>query len=161
MKAFRLILASSLLLLLLSFRVNGQIGSATQQNGNTVSAKTPLSQGEYVVATLSHTLDAAKAKAGDPVVAAVIGDYSDIVDGSKLIGHISSVQRRTDNQQQTRLVIVFDKARLKDGSEIPFSAVITRVIPPATGAAPAINDGARRTQCSRSCCRPCARSTWS
>jgi hypothetical protein len=54
-----------------------------------------------------------------------------VLDGAKLVGHISSVQRRTDNQQESRLVIVFDKARLKDGSEIPFSAVITRVIPPA------------------------------
>lgn len=128
MKAFGPILVSGLLLL--SFRVNAQSGPATQQNGNTLSAKTHLSQGEYVAATLSHTLDAAKAKAGDPVLAAVIGDYSGIVDGSKLIGHISSVQRRTDSQQESRLVIVFDKARLKDGSEIPFSAVITKVIPP-------------------------------
>lgn len=129
MKAFGLILVSGLLLLL-SFRVNAQSGSATQQNGNTISAKTPLSQGERVAATLSHTLDAAKAKAGDPVLAAVIRDYPGVLDRAKLIGHIGSVQRRTDNQQESRLVIVFDKARLKDGSEIPFSAMITKVIPP-------------------------------
>ena len=133
MKAFGLILVSGLLLL--SFRVNGQSGSATQQNGNTSSAKTPLSRGENVAATLSHTLDAAKAKAGDPVLAAVIGDYPGILDGAKLIGHVGSVQRRTENQQESRLVIVFDRARLKDGSEIPFSAVIIKVIPPPPPAA--------------------------
>jgi hypothetical protein len=128
MKAFGLILASGLLL---SSHVNAQAGSATQQNGNAISAKTaPLSQGENVAATLSHTLDAAKAKAGDPVLAAVISDYPGVLDGAKLVGHVGSVQRRTDNQQESRLVIVFDKARLKDGSEIPFSAVIIKVIPP-------------------------------
>src|SRR5512140_3276755 len=115
MKAFGLILVSGLLLF--SFRVNAQSGPSTPQNGNTISAKTPLSQGEHVVATLNHTLDAAKAKAGDPVLAAVIGEYPDVLDGAKLIGHIGSVQRRTGNQQESRLVIVFDKARLKDGSE--------------------------------------------
>lgn len=128
MKAFGLILVTALLLF--SFRVNAQSGSATQQNGNTTSAKTPLSRGEYVTATLSHTLDAAKAKAGDPVLAAVPPDYAGALNSAKLIGHIDSVQRRTDNQQESRLVIVFDKARLKDGSEIPFSAVITTVLPP-------------------------------
>jgi hypothetical protein len=128
MKAFGLILVSGLLLF--SFRVNAQSGAATQQNGSTTSAKTPLSQGEYVTATLSHTLDAAKAKAGDPVLAAVPSDYAGVLNNAKLIGHIGSVQRSTDNQQESRLVIVFDKARLKDGSEIPFNAVITTVLPP-------------------------------
>ena len=128
MKAFGPILISGLLLL--SLRVNAQSGSATQQNGNIISTKMPLSRGDYVDATLSHTLDAAKAKAGDPVLAAVIRDYPEVLNGAKLMGHIGSVQRRTDNQQESTLVIVFDKARLKDGSEIPFSAVITQVIPP-------------------------------
>ena len=127
MKAFGLILVSGLIL---SSGVNAQSVSATQQDRNTISAKTALSQGEHVTATLSHTLDAAKAKAGDPVLAAVIRDYPGVLDGSKLIGHIGSVQRRTDNQQESTLVIVFDKARLKDGSEIPFRAAITEVIPP-------------------------------
>ena len=127
MKAFGLILVSGFLL---SSGVNAQSVSATQQNTNTISAKASLSQGEHVTATLSHTLDAAKAKAGDPVLAAVSRDYPGVLDGAKLIGHIGSVQRRTGNQQESTLVIVFDKARLKDGSEIPFSAVITAVLPP-------------------------------
>ena len=128
MKAFGLILFNGLLLL--SFRVNAQSGPVTQQNGNTISAKTPLSQGEYVTATLSHTLDAAKAKAGDPVLAAVPRDYAGVLNDAKLIGHIGSVLRHTNDQQESTLVIIFDKARLKDGSEIPFSAAITTVLPP-------------------------------
>src|SRR6476620_3143939 len=98
MKAFGLILVSGLIL---SSGVNEQSVSATQQDRNTISAKTPLPQGEHVTATLSHTLDAAKAKAGDPVLAAVSRDYPGVLDGSKLIGHIGSVQRRTGNQQES------------------------------------------------------------
>lgn len=42
MKAFGLIFVSGLLLL--SFRVNAQSGSTTQQKENTISAKMPLSR---------------------------------------------------------------------------------------------------------------------
>jgi hypothetical protein len=47
MKAFGLILVSGLLLL--SFRVNAQSGSATQQNGSTISAKTHLSKASMLL----------------------------------------------------------------------------------------------------------------
>lgn len=133
MKALWAILISGLL----SFTLNAQNGTANpqqtnpQQNESTVPAKAPLNRGDLVSATLSHTLDAAKASAGDEVLAVVSSGDPTVIGGAQLIGHIASVQRHTDDNQESTLVIVFDKALLKDGKEIPFSAVITQVVPQA------------------------------
>ena len=132
MKALWAILISGLL----SFSVNAQNGTTNPQQTNpqqeerTVPAKVPLNRGDLVFATLSRTLDAAKASAGDQVLAAVSSGDPTVIGGAQLIGHIASVQRHTDDEEST-LVIVFDKALLKDGKEIPFSAVITQVVPQA------------------------------
>ena len=126
MKALWAILISGLL----SFSVNAQNGTTNpKQDESTIPAKAPLQRGDLISATLSHTLDAGKAGSGDQVLAAVSSGDPTVIGGAKLIGHIASVQRHTDDKQESTLVIVFDRALLKDGKEIPFNAVITQVIP--------------------------------
>jgi hypothetical protein len=104
--------------------------SALAQAANVAES---ASGGMALDATLSKSVDAGKAKAGDEVTATVNQDVKSngqiiIKRGSKLVGHVTSARSlarasggaATDSQ----LGIVFDRAVLKDGRQIPLSATI-------------------------------------
>src|SRR5262245_19169238 len=93
---------------LLSFSVKAQNGTTNpQQDESAVPTKVPLKRGDLVSATLSHTLDAGKASAGDEVMAVVSSGDPTVIGAAKLVGHIASVQRHTDDKLEFTLVIVF------------------------------------------------------
>lgn len=114
--------------------------SASPQTGATQSpsATDPSSQASAsatpVYAELNKTVDAKKAKQGDEVVAKTTADVNagtlNIPKNSKLIGHVAEVQPRGKDEGESRLVIVFDKAVLKGGQEIPIRANIQAVAAP-------------------------------
>ena len=88
-----------------------------------------LARGTPVLAELSKTVKAKKAKAGDPVKAEVVQDvisHGKIVirRGSKLLGHVTEARVRGKEDAESRLGIVFDKAMLKGGGEMPLNAGI-------------------------------------
>src|SRR5437762_5028465 len=119
---------------LLSLSATAQSGATNPPAGvgtaNTDAARRLLARGDIVVASLTGPLDAGKAKVGDQIVAQVSESNPIALAGAKLIGHISDVQSHTAEKPESRLVIVFDKAIMKDGRETPFNAVIGRVTPP-------------------------------
>src|SRR5437016_5795205 len=123
-----MIVVAGILSLDAAAQTNNPPGSTNTVNAD--AAPRPLARGDIVVASLSKTLDAGKAKAGDEVVAQVSESNPIALGGAKLVGHISNVQSHTGDKPESRLVIVFDKAVLKDGREVPFNAVIARVTPP-------------------------------
>lgn len=93
-----------------------------------------LEDGSILYAELSKTVDAKKAKAGDPVTAVLLADvlsHGKIVArrDSKLAGHVTEAQPHSKDTPESRLGFVFDKLILKGGQEIPLSAVLIALRP--------------------------------
>ncbi len=88
--------------------------------------------GATVLAKLSTSLNATKAKVGDRVTAAVIRDVESsgeivIPRQSVLIGHVTQVQKRSKSNQESRLGFTFDQIKLKSGTIVPFHGRIENV----------------------------------
>jgi hypothetical protein len=118
--------------------------SATNSGTSTASAGTRHAQADAagsseMSATLSKPVDARKAKPGDPVTAtndrdAKTADGTSIKRGSKLLGHVTKAQPleksasgKADASAGSMLALVFDKAVLKDGREVPLNATIQAI----------------------------------
>ena len=100
-----------------------------------VSPEAParLETGSILYAELTKTVDAKKAKVGDPVSAVLTADvlaHGKIVvrHDSKLVGHVIEVQVHTKETPESRLGIVFDKAITKAG-EVPFQSLLLAIRP--------------------------------
>lgn len=92
-----------------------------------------LENGSILYAELAKTVDAKKAKVGDPVSAVLVADvlaHGKIVlrHDSKLLGHVTEVQIHTKEAPESRLGIVFDKAVTK-GGEVPFQSLLLAIRP--------------------------------
>jgi len=90
-------------------------------------------------AVLSGTLDAKKAKPGDPVTAkttepSTTSDHQQLPKGTKLLGHVTEAKAAGKGEAQSTLGFVFDRAVLKDGREVPINTTV-RAIAAAEGAA--------------------------
>ena len=133
-----------------------QAGNAAAGGSNSSSATVnrngaELASGSTINAVLSKPVDAKKNKPGDPVTAKTTDNVKStasgssqvvIPKGSRLLGHVTEARRRDKNEQHaakkegkasasgqgdSALGIVFDKAILKDGREVPVHAVIQAV----------------------------------
>lgn len=130
-------------------------GAASAQATDHRRADAALGSGSELNATLSKTIDAGKAKPGDEVTATVMQDVKSggqvvIPRGSKLIGRVTEAKphgadpsgsgnERSGGGQSgvksgaraadasSRLGIVFDRAVLKDGREVPVHAAIQAI----------------------------------
>jgi hypothetical protein len=121
-------------------------GAAASSNTSTAtSAKAgqssaALSGGTAVNATLSQPVDARKNKPGDQVTAktteATKSDGKVVIPrGSKLIGHVTECKARSKEEKESALGMVFDKAILKNGEEIPLNVTIHALAAAQTAAA--------------------------
>src|SRR5229473_1880756 len=114
-------------------------GAAASSNTSTASSAA-LSSGTAVNATLSQPVDAKKNKPGDQVTAktteATKSDGKLVIPrGSKLIGHVTECKPRSKEEKESALGIVFDKAILKNGEEIPLNVTIHALAAAQTAAA--------------------------
>lgn len=80
-------------------------------------------------AELSSPVDSKKCKPGDAVngktTEAVKAEGKTVIPkGSKLVGHVTQASARAKGETESSLGIVFDKAILKNGEEIPLNAAI-------------------------------------
>jgi hypothetical protein len=90
---------------------------------------TSLAGGSTVNAALSAPLDSKKCKPGDPVNArttepAKSDGKTVFPKGTKLVGHVTRASARGKGDSESALGIVFDKAILKNGEEVPVSVTI-------------------------------------
>ncbi|HEX9255525.1 MAG TPA: hypothetical protein VF938_08260 [Candidatus Angelobacter sp.] len=113
---------------------SGAYAFQAPQTAGGAGAPTGLENGSILYAELSKTVDAKKAKAGDPVSAVLIADvlsHGKIVArrDSKLAGHVTEAQPHSKDTPESRLGIVFDKVILKSGQEIPFVSVLMALSP--------------------------------
>ena len=89
-------------------------------------------------AQLDNTLDAKKAKQGEPVTAKLeenvqIPNAQELPKNTVLEGHVDQVTP-SDHKSDSTLVMTFDKVKLKDGKELPIKATVIAISEPATAA---------------------------
>ena len=116
---------------------SGNTSTATSANAGQSSAS--LSNGTAVNATLSQPVDAKKNKPGDQVIAKTTQATKSegnvvIPKGSKLIGHVTECRQRSKEEKESALGIMFDKAILKNGEEIPLNVAIRALASAQTAA---------------------------
>jgi hypothetical protein len=116
--------------------------SASAQNGQ---ANAALASGTAFNAALSSPIDSKKCKPGDPVNAhsteAVKSEGKTVIPkGSKLVGHVTQASARGKGESESSLGIVFDKAILKNGEEIPLNAGILAIASAESSASAAGSD---------------------
>ena len=97
--------------------------SASQPNGSAGSSASLLPAGSPLQAELTKPVDSRKNKVGDEVVARVTHDVKAggsivVPKGSRLVGHVTEVKARSKDQATSDVGIVFDRAVLKNGTEI-------------------------------------------
>ena len=100
--------------------------AASAQNGQTNAS---LGSGAAINAELTAPVDSKKAKPGDPVAARTTEPTKSngktvIPKGSKLVGHVTQASARAKGDSESALGIVFDKAILKNGQEVPLNVAI-------------------------------------
>jgi len=100
--------------------------AASAQNGQTNAS---LGSGAAINAELTAPVDSKKAKPGDSVNARTIeaaksNGKTVIPKGSKLVGHVTQASARSKGDSESALGIVFDKAILKNGQEVPLNVGI-------------------------------------
>jgi hypothetical protein len=103
--------------------------SVSSQNGQ---ANAGLASGSAFNAALSSPIDSRKCKPGDPVNAktteAAKSDGKTVIPkGAKLVGHVTQASARANGESESALGIVFDKAILKDGQEVPLNVAIQAI----------------------------------
>jgi hypothetical protein len=108
--------------------------TASNSTSSSTSAKAgegsaSLSGGTTMNASLSQPVDARKNKPGDQVTAKTTEATKSegkvvIPRGTKLIGHVTECKQRGKEEKESALGIVFDRAVLKNGEEIPLNVTI-------------------------------------
>jgi hypothetical protein len=110
--------------------------AASTENGQTNAS---LGSGAAINAELTAPVDSKKAKPGDPVAARTTEPTKSngktvIPKGSKLLGHVTQASARAKGDSESALGIVFDKAILKNGQEVPLNVAIQALASAQSGA---------------------------
>ncbi|HTB94352.1 MAG TPA: hypothetical protein VK728_16080 [Candidatus Sulfotelmatobacter sp.] len=105
------------------------VSAASAQNGQTNAS---LGNGAAINAELTAPVDSKKAKPGDPVAARTTEPTKSngktvIPKGSKLVGHVTQASSRAKGDSESALGVVFDKAILKNGQEVPLNVAIQAI----------------------------------
>jgi hypothetical protein len=105
-------------------------------------AQIKVDSGTLIQVEMNSDVDAKKAHAGDIFrtrlwEALRNGDKVILPKNTIVVGHVVAAQPRTKDNPESRLTVTFDKAVLKDGSELPLHGVVARVQLSAMAAAAA------------------------
>ena len=119
--------------------------ASTSASAQNEQANGSLASGTAFNAALTSPIDSKKCKPGDPVNAhsteAVKSEGKTIIPkGSKLVGHVTQASARAKGESESSLGIVFDKAILKNGQEIPLNAGIQAIASAQSSASTAGSD---------------------
>src|SRR5499433_3908731 len=100
--------------------------SSTNASAQGTQGSAALVDGTAFNATLDKPIDSKKSKAGEPVTAHTTepvksGGKTIIPKGTKMMGHVTQASARANGQADSQLGIVFDKAVMKDGQEMPMN----------------------------------------
>lgn len=126
-------------------QASGSASASTAASAQNGQANGSLASGTAFNAALSSPIDSKKCKPGDALNAhtteAVKSEGKTVIPkGSKLVGHVTQASARAKGESESSLGIVFDKAILKNGEEIPLSAGIQAIASAQSGASAAGSD---------------------
>src|SRR6202040_2603168 len=106
-------------------------GANTQKTTETSPTElTTFVTGTIINAELNGSLDSKKLKSGDAVNAHTATDLKTndgrivLPKGTRITGHVTQASARGAGQPESALGLVFDKAILKSGQEIPLNAAV-------------------------------------
>ena len=108
----------------------GRTSAVTGQN----SGSPKIAPGSVIPAQLTKGVDAKKAKTGDEVVAKVTQDMKTssgevlVPKDTKIVGHVTEAQPRSKEQKESQVAIAFDRAVMKNGSEVQLPMSIQAII---------------------------------
>lgn len=123
---------------------SAQAASSTAAQANSDAAQ--LASGTKFEAALNQTLDANKNKVGDTVVAHTTDDVKSngkvvLPKNTKLVGHVTEVKAKSKDDANSAMGIVFDRAELKGGQQMPLHLGIQAIAAAQnTASAAAAND---------------------
>ena len=95
-----------------------------------------IAPGSVIPVQLAKSIDAKKAKTGDEVVAKVTQDMKTgsgeviLAKDTKVLGHVTEAQPRSKEQKESQVGIAFDRAVMKNGSELQVPMSIQAIIGP-------------------------------
>ena len=124
-----------------SAEASGKASASTQNE----QANAALATGSAFNAALSSPIDSKKSKPGDVVKARTTesvksGGQTVLPKGTQLVGHVTQASARANGEEESSLGVVFDKAILKNGQEIPLNAGIRAMAAAQSGASAAGSD---------------------
>src|SRR5882757_11452139 len=110
-----------------SAQAEAQGASQTTMSADKTNAG--LASGAAFHASLNSSLDSKKSKPGDAVTAHTTENVKSqertvIPKGTKLVGHVTKASARAKGDSESELAIVFDRAILKNGEEVPLHVAI-------------------------------------
>ena len=126
-------------------QASGNASASTSTSAQNGQANGSLATGTAFNAALSSPIDSKKCKAGDPVNAhtteALKSEGKTVIPkGAKLVGHVTQASARAKGESESAVGIVFDKAILQNGQEIPLSAGIQAIASAQSSASAAGSD---------------------
>jgi hypothetical protein len=134
-------------------------GANTQKTTETSPNElTAFVAGTLISAELTSSLDSKKVKSGDAINTRTATDLKStdgriiLAKGTKIIGHVTEASARNAGQPDSSLGLVFDKAILKSGQEIPLNAAGVQAVgaPPSSAFDPNQTPAGEPTAGSRS-----------
>ena len=113
-------------------QASGNSATSSSASAQAGQNSTNLSNGTTMNAALSQPVDAKKNKPGDPVTAKTTEAARSegkvvIPKGSRLVGHVTEAKARTKGESGSALGLVFDKAILKNGQEVPLNVTVQAI----------------------------------
>jgi hypothetical protein len=107
-------------------------GQSTSSVPLTTSSASDLAPGTTICSALANSIDAKKAKPGDTIIARVtlpVLSHGKVIipNDAKVTGHVTWAKIRSRGSNESALGIVFDRAVLKDGSELPLSLTVQAI----------------------------------
>lgn len=126
-----------------STSVSGASGASASASAGNQSID--LANGSRLNATLLTTLDAKHCKPGERVVAKTTQNVKQngrvvVKKGTRLVGHVTEASARSKNHAESTLGVVFDRAILHNGEEVPLHLSIQALAESATAASANLGD---------------------
>jgi len=126
---FCISLLTALFLIAAAGLVVTQTSAAQTQAAATAPAASP-----EIHAVLEKIVHPKKVKVGDEVVARLteptkLKDGTELAKGTHILGKVTDIKMKADKEGPSKLGLLFDKAQLKDGKEIPLTMALVSVAP--------------------------------
>lgn len=113
-----------------------QSATPATQNQPAQSTNPRIAPGSVIPVQLTKTIDAKKIKTGDEIVAKVTQDLKTntgevvVPKDTKVVGHVTAAQPHSKEQKESEIGLAFDRAVLKDGSEMNMPLSVQAIIAP-------------------------------